>query len=225
VPPEMSLSGRTELFPHGRPVASTFRRAPLPLGLLRKGNTSAMSCAKIMLIRHAERPSADKSVRGVSQDGRKDKEELTVRGWQRAGALVRFFAPHDNLFIHPALARPDILFACKADESSPSLRPKHTLLLLAELLKVEFNCDFYEGEEKQLVRKVLSSHGTALIAWKHNNMHVIANEILGNKTTAPQHWPFGRVDLVWIFDKRDGSWTFTQVPQLLLAGDSQDVIH
>jgi broad specificity phosphatase PhoE len=178
-----------------------------------------MSCTKIMLIRHAERPSADKLIRGVTVEGQKNKEELTVRGWQRAGALVRFFAPLDNRFFHPALARPDILFACKADASDPSLRPQHTLLPLAELLKVEFNCDFYEGEEEQLVQKVLASNGTALIAWKHNNMHVIANAILGNKTGAPQHWPIDRVDLVWVFDKIDGSWAFIQVPQLLLAGD------
>ena len=92
-----------------------------------------MSGAKIMLIRHAERPSADKSIRGVTQDGVKDKEELTVRGWQRAGALVRFFAPHDNHFVHPALGRPEILFACKAGPTAPSLRPQHSLLPLVEL--------------------------------------------------------------------------------------------
>jgi hypothetical protein len=60
------------------------------------------------------RPSADKSVRGVTQEGIKNKEELTVR-WQRAGALVRFFAPLNNRFVHPALARPDVLFACRLD--------------------------------------------------------------------------------------------------------------
>lgn len=182
-----------------------------------------MTCAKIMLIRHAERPSADKSIRGVTLEGRKDKEELTVRGWQRAGALVRFFAPLNGRFVHPALARPTILFACKADASDPSLRPQHTLLPLAELLKVEFNCDYYEREEEQLVEKVLSCPGAALIAWKHNNMHIIANAILGDNTTAPQQWPIDRVDLVWVFDRHGSSFTFTQVPQLLLAGDRPDV--
>jgi broad specificity phosphatase PhoE len=179
---------------------------------------------KIMLIRHAERPSADKSVRGVSQEGVRDKEELTVRGWQRAGALVRFFAPLDNRFAHPALARPDILFACKAGPEAPSLRPQHTLLPLAELLKVEFNCDYFEGEEEELVRAVLAAQAnTALIAWKHNNMGVIANAILGTRMSAPRHWPFSRFDLVWVFDNCGGGWSFTQVPQLLLAGDQRDV--
>ncbi|MGH6834290.1 MAG: histidine phosphatase family protein [Methylocella sp.] len=177
-----------------------------------------------MLIRHAERPSADKSIRGVTQEGVKNKEELTVRGWQRAGALVRLFAPRDNRFVHPALARPDILFACKAGPLAPSLRPQHSLLPLAELLAVELNCDYYEGQEEQLVQKAIAARGMVLIAWKHNNMHRIANAILGNKTSAPQYWPLDRFDLVWVFDRRDGAWTFMQVPQLLLAGDRQDVI-
>jgi hypothetical protein len=181
-----------------------------------------MACAKILLIRHAERPRADKKIRGVTLEGEKNKEELTVRGWQRAGALVRFFAPADGHFAHPALARPQSLFACKSDKTSPSLRPQHTLLPLARLLQVECNCDFYEGEEEQLVRRVLSSEGVALISWKHMGIPVIANIILGNTVSSPQFWPVDRVDLVWVFDKRDDGWTFTQVPQLLLDGDRPD---
>jgi hypothetical protein len=41
-----------------------------------------MRCAKIMLIRHGQRPTAGKTIRGASQEGEKNKEELTVRGWQ-----------------------------------------------------------------------------------------------------------------------------------------------
>jgi len=183
-----------------------------------------MSCDKIMLIRHSERPSADKKIRGVGLDGRKNKESLTVRGWQRAGALVRFFAPLGDHFAHPALATPKTLFACKAGPRAPSLRPQHTLLPLAELLRVEINVEYYEGEEAALVEKVRASPGPALIAWKHLTMQMIANAILGDATTAPQAWPFERVDLVWVFDRRGDAWTFTQVPQLLLAGDRAEVI-
>jgi len=184
-----------------------------------------MTCSKIMLIRHAERPSPDKMIRGVSEKGVKDKEELTVRGWQRAGALVRFFAPLDNHFVHPALERPNSLFACKAGPAAPSLRPQHSLLPLAELIQADLNCDYFEGEEELLVKKALFAKGPVLIAWKHRTMSVIANSILGNKTTAPQVWPLDRYDLVWVFDRQDKSWTFTQVPQLLLAGDRPDRAH
>jgi hypothetical protein len=183
-----------------------------------------MSSDKIMLIRHSERPSADKKIRGVSPDGRKDKESLTVRGWQRAGALARFFAPLDNHFVHPALATPKTLFASKSGPSAPSLRPQHTLLPLAELLQAGVNGDYYEGEEIALVQKAMASPGPALIAWKHLSMQTIANAILGDATTAPQSWPFERVDVVWIFDRRDEGWTFTQVPELLLAGDRAEPI-
>ena len=139
-----------------------------------------------------------------------------MRGWQRAGALARFLAPHDNHFVHPELERPAILFACKAGPAAPSLRPQHSLLPLAELIQTEFNCAYFEGEEEALVHKALSAEGAVLIAWKHRNMHVIANAIPGNETTA--------FDLVCVFGSRGGSWIFTQVPQLLLAGDRPDVI-
>ncbi|MGH6841108.1 MAG: histidine phosphatase family protein, partial [Methylocella sp.] len=139
-------------------------------------------------------------------------------------ALVRFFSPRDNRFVHPALGRPKILFACKAGPPAPSLRPQHSLAPLASLIGVELNCDYYEGQEQELVRHAIAAQDTVLIAWKHNSMHVIANAILGNKTSAPQYWPLARFDLVWVFDRQAGTWTFTQVPQLLLAGDRPDVI-
>lgn len=185
-----------------------------------------MPCEKIMLIRHAERPSPDKTIRGVAPSGEKDKESLTVRGWQRAGALVRYFAPAGGYFAHPALATPKVLYSCKAGPQAPSLRPQHTLLPLADFLRgcdnAAFNRDFYEGEEKALVEAVLAAPGPALISWKHNTLPLIANLILGD-STAPQSWPFSRVDMVWVFDRLSGVWSMTQVPQLLLAGDSDEL--
>lgn len=183
-----------------------------------------MPCDKIMLIRHSERPDPDNGIRGVGPDGRKEKESLSVRGWQRAGALVRFFAPLEDRFVQPALARPKILYACKAAPEDPSLRPQHTLIPLADLLKVEFDRSYFEGEEQALVKKALACDGPALIAWKHYGMHVIANAILGDETTAPQHWTYERYDLVWVFDRKGEHWAFSQIPQLLLNGDSAEPI-
>ena len=183
-----------------------------------------MSATKVMLIRHTERPSPDKSTVGVGLDGRKNKEDLTVRGWQRAGALARYFAPSDNHFCHSEIERPKSLFSCRADQAAPSLRPRHSLLPLSELIQVEIDTSIAEGEEPALVEKALAAPGAALIAWKHRNMHVIANGILKDNTTAPQYWPYDRYDLIWVFNKRGEFWTFTQLPQLLLAGDRPDVI-
>jgi hypothetical protein len=91
-----------------------------------------MAATKIMIIRHAERPSDDGSIDGVNMSGTKDPEELTVRGWQRAGALVRFFAPANGHFVNAQLATPDTIFASKVAHHSPSLRPQHTVMLLAD---------------------------------------------------------------------------------------------
>jgi hypothetical protein len=66
--------------------------------------------------------------------------------------------------------------------AAPSLRPQHSLLPLASLIDAELNRDYYEGQEKELVQEAIAAQGTVLIAWKHNNMHLIANAILGNKT-------------------------------------------
>ena len=98
------------------------------------------------------------------------------------------------------------------------------MLPLASLIDAELNRDYYEGQEKELVQEAIAAQGTVLIAWKHNTMQVIANAILGNKTTAPQYWPLDRFDLLWVFDRQGDTWTFTQVPQLLLAGDRPEVI-
>lgn len=188
----------------------------------------ALACEKIMLIRHAERPSPDKTFRGVDIAGRKDKESLTVRGWQRAGALVRFFAPLGDEFAHEALACPKTLHACKADGSDPSLRPQLTLVPLSELLDVELQCGYFRGEEDALVSHVLAGDGPALISWKHDGMHLIANAILGDDRVAPQGWPYERYDLVWAFMRGAGvgsGWSFFQIPQLLLAGDSREPIR
>jgi len=51
-----------------------------------------------MVIRHAEKPEG--SIQGVDIDGNDGPENLVVQGWQRAGALARFFAPLNSQFQH-----------------------------------------------------------------------------------------------------------------------------
>ena len=43
---------------------------------------------------------------GVTIEGHQDPEELTVRGWQRAGALATFFAPPDAHFRDQRIEKP-----------------------------------------------------------------------------------------------------------------------
>ena len=42
--------------------------------------------AKIMVIRHAEKPSDSPPPHGVTAEGEREDESLIVRGWQRAGS-------------------------------------------------------------------------------------------------------------------------------------------
>jgi hypothetical protein len=55
-----------------------------------------MTTDRIMFIRHAEKPRVDVAIR-LEADGTADPESLTVRGWQRAGALARFFCPVETM--------------------------------------------------------------------------------------------------------------------------------
>ena len=158
-------------------------------------------------------------------EGKKEPEELTVRGWQRAAALIRFFAPADGHFADPHLATPDIIFASKVQHHSPSYRPQHTVTPLADFLHRQVVLTHAKGEEERLVADAVAANGTVLIAWEHEAIPQIGNMITGNNMTCPQKWHGNRFDLVWVFDRprASGGWTFAQIPQLLLPGDSPEI--
>jgi hypothetical protein len=180
-----------------------------------------MPATKIMLIRHAEKPT-DKDG-GVDQKGAADKHDLIVRGWQRAGALTQFFANPSNP--QGPIQRPATIFATEPTTGSDSKRPVHTVTPLSQFINVAIDSTIHEGSEQDLVNKAVASNGVVLIAWHHENIPAIANLILGNQS-APQKWPGDRFDVVWIFARADATaaWQFSQLPQLLLAGDSSSVI-
>ena len=183
-----------------------------------------MPANKIMLIRHAEKPSDDGSVQGVTVAGAPDPKELIVRGWQRSGALVRLFAPRDGGFADQRLATPRSIFASGVMRHSNSLRPQHTVLELATLLQLSLLLQHPKGDETALVAEALTVEGPVLIAWEHEAIPDIANRIIGNSTTCPQKWPGHRFDIVWVFDRKHAAWSFAQVPQMVLAGDSTELI-
>jgi hypothetical protein len=59
-----------------------------------------MAPQKIMFIRHGEKPERSGVAVGIDQNGNEDKESLTVRGWQRAGAIDSiFFAGKCGCFV------------------------------------------------------------------------------------------------------------------------------
>jgi hypothetical protein len=174
---------------------------------------------KIMVVRHAEKPTSD--IPGVTFDGRRESESLTVRGWQRAGALVAFFAPADNCFTDPALAQPQYLYASKPTRRNGSFRPVETITPLAEKLAIRINSNFQKNETQQMLDEVFLCSGVVLISWQQEFIPAIANYIMGSRTATPQDWPEDRFDMVWVFERDTNSdnYSFQQVAQTLLMGD------
>ena len=176
---------------------------------------------KIMVIRHAEKPPGNPPPHGVTSKGEREKESLTVRGWQRAGALASFFAPANDSFQDSLLAEPQFLYASKPTKRNGSRRPVETLTPLAEKLAIRINSNFSKLEAEDMLEEVFLCAGVVLICWQYEYIPKIATHILGNKKGAPEEWPEDRFDIVWVFDldSATGHYSFKQVPQNLLMGD------
>jgi hypothetical protein len=181
---------------------------------------------KIMVVRHGEKPGSPPPPFGIDHDGNQNKDCLIVRGWQRSGALACLFSEM-GVAARKHLAVPTTVYA--TNPASKSKRPKETVSAVSQLQLngAEPNTTFGEGQEPQLAAQAIedAKQGPVLIGWHHEKIPAIANAILGNSTTAPQHWPGKRFDMVWVFDLQDdGTWKFDQVPQLVLYGDSDKPI-
>jgi hypothetical protein len=188
---------------------------------------------KIMIIRHAEKPPNPPNTNGpwdVLVDGKSGGgESLIVPGWQRAGALNAFFAPHKSKPPNPGIATPDYIYA--ANPSGETQRPWETVTPLAAWLNYsqsspQFNVSFsVGGGEPDLVNSVLALTGVVLICWEHDNimpniMSAINSAVkITNYSSIPN--PFPNVfDLVWVLDLNKNTYNWSSVKQHLMAGDS-----
>jgi hypothetical protein len=183
---------------------------------------------KIMVIRHAEKPGNDPPPHGVDTDGDHDDESLSVRGWQRAGALAVLLAPAAGPLQNSALATPRFAFASRIDKDNGSDRPQQTITPLIDRLDKEVMVDFDYGigDESKLAAAAMACRGTVLISWAHSEITAIVKCLPVSKKTAaliPKEWPDARFDLVWVFDldPTSNEYGFSQVPQLVLSGDKR----
>jgi hypothetical protein len=181
---------------------------------------------KIMVIRHAEKPAKSGEPYGINSHGNKHSESLTVEGWQRAGALVCLFAPTHGPLQHAELATPRFLYASGIGHHSHSKRSQETITPLSAKIGHQINTHYHKDKYESMVSHALKCDAAVLICWEHQDIPGIANKILGNTTTAPQKWLEHRFDMVWVFDldSAEGTYTFHQVPQCLLAGDSPTIL-
>lgn len=183
-----------------------------------------MTTTKILVIRHAEKPNSH-GIGGVEANGQPDEKSLTPRGWQRAGALVRLFAP-DNARPRAPLERPKHLFAARAKEGADdhSKRPHQTIEPLAEYLNLPRGIDdsLRKDEFKKLIQAVTALDDAVLVSWEHKNIPPMARLLVPAGDAVP-NWPEERFDMIWVFDRVGKTWHLTQVPQLLLAGDKVEL--
>lgn len=180
---------------------------------------------RIMFIRHAEKPAPDLGS-GVDANGKADEESLAVRGWQRAGALARFFCPAEGA--HAAKLTPGSVFAPGTGPASKSRRSMQTVAPLVALLQetsaVNFVTAYLKDDGVALMKDVLAQSGVVLIAWEHKILPSLI-AYLPHAPKVPASWPEDRFDLVWVLDRTADGWIFTQLPQMLLAGDSTQPIE
>jgi hypothetical protein len=201
--------------------------------------STTYSATKVMLIRHAEKPTSTES--GINIDGDPDSSSLIPQGWQRAGALNGLFtsaigplptpqflfAP--NVYSRDSAGKSKASAAKKKGSSGTSRRPYETITPLSLKLGITINAipgsknpaQYAKGDYPAMLDAALSLQGIVLIAWEHGEIPNLANQILGNKTTSPQKWPSERFDIVWVFDLNmaTNTYSFNQAPQLLLQGD------
>jgi hypothetical protein len=128
------------------------------------------AAARIMIVRHAEKPSDDGTILGVDATGGQNPEELIVRGRQRSGALVHQFAPRNGAFVDPHLATPKTIFASEVAKHSESLRPRHTVLELATVLGLTVSFGRVKDDLEGLVDDALEAVDPVLIAWEHQDI-------------------------------------------------------
>jgi hypothetical protein len=109
-------------------------------------------------------------------------------------------------------------------DGSKSQRPEETITPLSQLISLTVNSTFVKGQETQVAAAAVASGGVVLIAWQHEAIPAIAAAVPG-ASGFPSPWPGSRFDIVWVFDlQSDGTYSFSQVPQMLLAGDLPSVI-
>ena len=191
-----------------------------------------MPATKIMIIRHAEKPTTTPPppTNGVTITGTQDQDSLIPRGWQRAGALVTLFSPSRGPLQNSDIATPQFIFATSTSDTEGN-RPEETITPLAEKLGLVpvLIGDTQLGE---VVTAAINSNGVVLICWPHGEIPKLARLIpLSTRidpNLIPSSWPSDRFDVVFVFDLDTTStgtfYTFNQVPELLLAGDSPNPI-
>jgi hypothetical protein len=188
----------------------------------------------IYIIRHGEKPEEPAPIRsapahrGVDFHGNQNEHSLLPRGWQRSGALAALFDPSQGP-LRPGLHVPRMLISPSYGHRSKTAqhRTHQTISGVSDRLGIAIATDFAKGQEPELAAALAESGpGVVLICWDHAHIPALASALpLVHGTVIPKMWPADRFDVIWTFTLvTSGEYSFAQVPQLLLSGDTGTII-
>jgi hypothetical protein len=192
---------------------------------------------QIYVIRHGERPPEPQPGQsassagppfGVDVDGNRNAYSLSPRGWQRSGALTVLFSHAVGPKV--GLRTPTALYATAYGEAAVTKihRPYQTILGLSRRLGLPIQSPDVLGQEAAFTEAALTSGAeVVLICYEHHRIPALVQGIpTVDGTAIPALWPDDRYDVIWTFtiDPDGGRYTFDQVPQQLLDGDTDTVI-
>lgn len=188
----------------------------------------------IYIIRHGEKPEEPAprrpapAHRGVDFHGYQNEHSLLPRGWQRSGALAALFDPSQGP-LRAGLRVPRMLISPSYGDGDKTAqhRTHQTIRGISDRLGIEITADFAKGHEARLAAALnRSGPGAVLICWDHAHIPALASALpLIHGTVIPKTWPDDRFDVIWAFTLvTNDAYSFAQVPQLLLSGDTDTVI-
>ena len=190
----------------------------------------------IYIIRHGEKPveaalkrAAAPAHRGVDFHGNQNEHSLLPRGWQRSGALAALFDPSQGP-LRAGLQVPRMLVSPSYGDNSKTVlhRTHQTIRGISDRLGIAIAAEFAKGHEAQLAAALTKSGpGAVLICWDHAHIPALASALpLVHGTVIPKTWPDDRFDVIWKFTLgTNDEYSFGQVPQLLLSGDTDTIIE
>lgn len=183
--------------------------------------TSRLPASNIMIIRHGEKPLGGQGDPvGVTEDGQPDEHALTVRGWQRAGALAALLAAPPR---SRGLAVPGLLACPDYPDGAVGHRVHQTLQPLAALLDLPTRTLGTTDDPADAAAAALAPAApVVLLCWDHENLPTLAR-LPPCTGTVPATWPGDCFDQIWVFDRVPSSapvrYAFSISFQHVLGGD------
>lgn len=164
--------------------------------------------ARVLIVRHAEKPSDDEN-------------HLSAKGRARAQGLADLFTDPAN---ERRLGKIDVIFAAAPKHEDSSIRPYQTVAPLARRLHLEVNQEYTKDYTRELANDLLSNPAydgkVVLISWVHKEICALAEELGAGEV--PKKWDGDTYDRIWKINFVRGEATdLIDLPQKILPEDSR----